>query len=202
MNNQFCIPMISRHFTTKNLLAIIIPMVIVFAGLAFLSRLFAPDPNSESFTILNAPSTPAWEPCARKKLVSTVTAISRPIQPIDGYRGTAESVIRQSLFSYKYTDYFGNETYHIDYSLFLFTNEDWTDFVLHPVVSGGGNVGASAEIETQFDFESRTLSVTVHQQFANWQAAKCVNLEFRWDGNSFTQSNDTEPIVAHVAVAR
>lgn len=189
------------HFTTKNLLVIVTSIALVIAGLAFLSRSLAPDPNSELFTILDAHSTPDWKPCAKKKLNSTVVATWLPIQPLDGYRGTVdvELSFNQPLFTYKYTDFFGNETYHIDYVLSVDRNADWTDYLVHPLISGGGNVGASAEITTRFDIDSRTLIVTVHQQFANLQEAKCVNLEFRWDGKRFVQANDAELNVAHEA---
>lgn len=187
--------MIPIQVTTKNILEITVTIAIaiitVIAGLIFLSMLLAHDPNSESFTILNTHSTPDWQPCAKKKLDSTVVARLQPIGPQDGYRGTAESVIHQTLFMYQYANFFGTETYHINYSLSLITNSDWTDFSLQPIINGGGNVGASAEITTRFNSESRALVVTIHQQFANLPDAKVVTLEFLWDGSKFALSNDS-----------
>ena len=179
---------------------LILVVVVAYGGLVYLSWCFAPDPDSEFFTILNVPAAPAWQSCAKKELNSTIVTDRQPIEPPGGYRGTAiaELTTDQTLFSYVYSDYFGKETYRIDYSLVLSKNEDWTDYVLHPHADGGGNVGASAEIKTQFDRDDRTLNITIHQQFARSREAKCLSLKFQWDGHRFIQVKDTKPAAAFV----
>ncbi|WP_442511009.1 hypothetical protein SH528x_002664 [Novipirellula sp. SH528] len=180
------------RFTLKHMLVMIALVALLLAGISFLHRSFAVNPDSERFTLLGNDAHPNWQTCDRITLNSTVVSEMISIEPEGGYRGSADVDFNQRLFDYRYTDCFGSDTYRIEYSLTGHYNSDWTDFYLLPTVSGGGNTSASAEISTEFNEATRTISVRIHQQFALRSKAKNVTLHFAWNGTQFALSENTE----------
>lgn len=116
-----------------------------------------------------------------------------------GYTGASEIAVKQDLFNYHYRDFFGNKTFRIQYSISGHSDTAFTDYCLTPVVSGGGNVKAAAEITTRFDAASRTIFVNIHQQFTNFREAKRVSLVFQWNGQRFVAVDQAGPGMADAA---
>ncbi len=184
------------QFTTKQLLLVVTSIALAMATLTWVHRSFGPNPASEQFTLLDSVISPAWQTCDRKKLNSTVVCTMHPLTPSGGYKGTSQIPIDQEIFDYHYLDFFGNETFGIRHSISGHASNDWADFYLLPITTGGGNVRASGEITTDFDVATRVLRVKIHQQFVNPPIAKFVTIKLHWDGTRFTRYADTEPSVA------
>ena len=194
LSRTFCVRNPLMRFTTKHLLASVSAVAVVLASLLFLNRSFAPDPASESFTVLTSEFTPTWMAMQPKSFNSTLVSKMESFVPESGYGGASGLDIDQLLFRYAYTDYFGTPTYGISYRISGHAAHDWSDFYISPTVTGGGNVGASCEITSHFDAGALTLTVDIHQQFRAEQVAKMTTLTFVWDGTRFVRPKDTEPL--------
>jgi len=181
------------RFSTRQLLLVVFLIAIVLAGLLYLRRSFAPNPDSERFIVQGSHYLPNWQPCQWKHLPSTLVQNQQVFESEGGYNGTGEPG-RAELFQWQYQDHFGNDTFQVNCSVYGQHNRDWSEFILLPDLTGGGNTGASTEITTHFDHENMELRFSIYQGFNVTQEAKSCQLTFIRDGDWFMlHDNEHQP---------
>ena len=175
------------RFTTRSLFLLIFAIALVLAGLFTIERGYRPDPASEAFFVLGDLYIPQWANCEPAPNKSGVR--SEPLVLEQNYRGSNHIIHRQKLFEYRYNDRFGNRTFDLTYDIDAHFDADWNDYLFNPIVSGGGNTGANADIETLLNAPKKTITVIVRQGFRSPRLTKKCQLDFTWNGSQFELQN-------------
>ena len=176
-------PPLKMRFTITSLFLLVFAIAMLLAGLFAVERGYRPDPASEAFFVLGDQHTPQWTKCDPTPNKSGIQ--SKPLALEQNYRGSNNVKHRQKLFEYRYNDRFGNHTFDVTYDIDAHFDDDWNEYLFTPIVSGGGNTGANANIETLLDKSKKSITVIVHQGFRSLELAKKCRLEFTWNGSRF-----------------
>ena len=171
------------RFTTRTLFFLVFAIALLLAGLFAIERGYRPDPTSEAFFVLGDKHAPQWSKCDPAPNKSGIQ--SEPLALEQNYRGSDNVKHRQKLFEYRYNDRFGNQTFDVTYDIDAHFDDDWSEYLFNPIVSGGGNTGANANIETLLDTSKKSITVIVRQGFRSPKLAKKCRLEFTWNGSQF-----------------
>jgi len=173
------------RFKLKTLFATTAIVSLIFGGLV---AGFRPNPESEVFKIRGVEHSPAWQPCLATEHSSNLSSTPNWMTS-ESYGGQTDHFVRQTLFNCSYKNYFGKTTHGFHYWIVAKFNEDWSEYLFVPNVSGGSYGGVNTTTSTELDADNQTIVVTIRQSFKSPAKSEECRLTFVWNGKDFQLQN-------------